>query len=214
MVMIVMGGIEYMTSEMGGEKQAGKDKIVHAVMGVVLALGSWLILNTINPKLLSVCLDLPKAEIVLEDEPHEAVGGKYCSNPSYNASSSWDGTPSTIPSDVTVNNGECTYVGQKNCTSLKGLNTSIVYSIKSTCPNCQLRITGGTECWLHSKVGSHKVNSSTIDLSSNSSLNTYITGNSSFPTYSSVFIKNGIKFLSEQSGQTGNTTGAHWHVSI
>ena len=35
-----------------------------------LALGAFLILNTINPQLLSACLDkLPKAEIVINEAP-------------------------------------------------------------------------------------------------------------------------------------------------
>ena len=55
-VMIVMGGIEYMTSELISSKQAGKDRILHAIFGLILALGAWTILNTINPKLLDSSL--------------------------------------------------------------------------------------------------------------------------------------------------------------
>jgi hypothetical protein len=68
MVMITMGGIEYMTSELISGKEAGKETITHAVLGLVIALGAYLILNTINPQLLNVCLDkLPKAEIIIKD---------------------------------------------------------------------------------------------------------------------------------------------------
>lgn len=55
-VMIVMGGIEYMTSELISSKAAGKDRIMHAIFGLILALGAWTILNTINPKLLDSSL--------------------------------------------------------------------------------------------------------------------------------------------------------------
>ena len=61
-VMIVLGGIEYMTSELPGNKENGKEKIRNAVFGLLLALGAWLILNTINPKLLKV--DLPETVVV------------------------------------------------------------------------------------------------------------------------------------------------------
>src|SRR3989344_3532828 len=69
MVMIVMGGIEYMTSDLISSKESGKDTIRNAILGLLIALGAYLILNTINPQLLSVCLDkLPMATIVIEPE--------------------------------------------------------------------------------------------------------------------------------------------------
>lgn len=48
-VMITLGGIEYMTSESIGGKASGKEKINQALIGLLLAIASWLILNTINP---------------------------------------------------------------------------------------------------------------------------------------------------------------------
>jgi hypothetical protein len=55
-IMIVMGGIEYMTSELPGLKSDGKEKIINAIFGLILALGAWMLLNTINPKLLDSSL--------------------------------------------------------------------------------------------------------------------------------------------------------------
>ena len=73
MVMIVMGGIEYMTSDLISSKEAGKDTIKNALLGLFIALGAYLILNTINPKLLSACLDnLPEAVIEIEEAPPTA----------------------------------------------------------------------------------------------------------------------------------------------
>ena len=51
-VMIVIGGMEYMTSELISSKQAGKERITHAILGLIIALGAYALLNTINPKLL------------------------------------------------------------------------------------------------------------------------------------------------------------------
>lgn len=62
-LMIVIGGIEYMTAEAISSKREGKERIQNAILGLLLALASWLILNTINPKLLDVCLKLPEAFI-------------------------------------------------------------------------------------------------------------------------------------------------------
>lgn len=51
-IMIVWGGVEIMLSESVFSKDAGKKKIQDAIWGLLLALVSWLILYTINPKIL------------------------------------------------------------------------------------------------------------------------------------------------------------------
>jgi hypothetical protein len=51
-IMIVMGGIEYMTSELISNKEHGKEKITHAILGLLLALGAYTLLYTINPDIL------------------------------------------------------------------------------------------------------------------------------------------------------------------
>ena len=62
-VMIVMGGIQYMTTELVSGKEDGKRRITNAVLGLLVALGAWLILYTINPNLLSTTLVIPKTQI-------------------------------------------------------------------------------------------------------------------------------------------------------
>lgn len=74
-LMIVIGGIEYMTSESISGKGAGKERIQNAILGLLIALASWLILETINPKLLDVCLkNLPQALVEIGPGP-EGIGG-------------------------------------------------------------------------------------------------------------------------------------------
>ncbi len=69
MVMIVIGGIGYMTSELVSSKENGKTQMTQAVLGLLIALGAWLILNEINPNLLNLCFDkLPKGTPVLQNE--------------------------------------------------------------------------------------------------------------------------------------------------
>lgn len=71
MVMIVMGGIQYMTSELPHMKEGGKERITNAVFGLILALGSYLLLSTINPDLLKTDLSSLKdvtVEVKLEPE--------------------------------------------------------------------------------------------------------------------------------------------------
>lgn len=75
MVMIVLGGMEYMTSELISSKEAGKEKIKNAIIGLLIALGAWLILNTINPTLLNVCLgDIPKVNLEVGGDSDAPIG--------------------------------------------------------------------------------------------------------------------------------------------
>jgi type IV secretory pathway VirB2 component (pilin) len=64
MIMIIMGGIQYMTTELISGKEEGKKKITQAVLGLILALGAVAILNTINPDLLDLSLGNMKAVTV------------------------------------------------------------------------------------------------------------------------------------------------------
>ncbi len=69
MIMIIMGGLEYMTSELISSKESGKQKITDAVLGLLLALSSWAILNTINPKLLETDVgSLTEVKVLIEIE--------------------------------------------------------------------------------------------------------------------------------------------------
>lgn len=53
-LMIVFGGIQWMMSDSFLAKGAGKEKIKNAILGLLLALSSYLILNTINPDLVNI----------------------------------------------------------------------------------------------------------------------------------------------------------------
>ena len=64
-IMILFGGIQYMTSELISSKEEGKERIEHAVLGLLLALGAWSILNTINPNLLKSDVNIPDANVTV-----------------------------------------------------------------------------------------------------------------------------------------------------
>lgn len=49
--MIVYGGVQYIFSEAINKKSEAKRHITDALLGLLLALTAWLILNSINPKL-------------------------------------------------------------------------------------------------------------------------------------------------------------------
>lgn len=78
-IMIVRGGITYLTSDSFGEKGNGKQYIMNAIVGLVLALGAWVILNTINPDLASdLNIAIPQVSISIGDadsfSPNAIVG--------------------------------------------------------------------------------------------------------------------------------------------
>ncbi len=57
--MITFYGIEYAISEAVGTKQQAIEGIQQAILGLMLALASWLILNTINPQLVNLQFNIP-----------------------------------------------------------------------------------------------------------------------------------------------------------
>ena len=61
-VMIIIGGVMYMTAEASGTKTDAKKKITNAIFGLILALSSYLLLNTIDS-------DLVKGELSLKPVP-------------------------------------------------------------------------------------------------------------------------------------------------
>ena len=56
-IMIMYGGVKYMTTEAFSGKSDAKEIITNALIGLLLAFASWIILNTINPNLLNIDID-------------------------------------------------------------------------------------------------------------------------------------------------------------
>ena len=57
--MIVIGGVQYTTSYGSSGKGEAKARILNAVLGLLLVLGAWVILYTINPDLVKLELNIP-----------------------------------------------------------------------------------------------------------------------------------------------------------
>lgn len=216
-IMIILGGIQYMGDESVFGKTEAKSKIFSAILGLLIALGAYALLNTINPDLTgSKGVNITTATIELDpeiygDQPHSPINGKYC-NGQYSVNQAWpdDSTERTAVKTAGINvknNAICSYVGQQNCTSLYGLDTSKVIAFKQTCGNdCSLIITGGTECWLHSNKTQHLPGNSIVDLGITNLLVNYVeNNNASVPSSMNfpVFTKNGIKFMKESN---------HYHI--
>ena len=52
-LMIAIGGIQYMSTDAVSGKTEGKERIQYAVMGLLLVLFSWILLKQINPEILN-----------------------------------------------------------------------------------------------------------------------------------------------------------------
>ncbi len=68
-LMVIWGGVEYMTTDAWGHKEEGKERIQSALFGLMLALGSYLIIATIDKSILDVDFNvLNRAENKLSAE--------------------------------------------------------------------------------------------------------------------------------------------------
>lgn len=99
-LMIIIGGIEYMSTVSVGEKEGAKNRITSALLGLLLALSSYVILRTLNPKLVDIGVTIPNAQLELEGDegPEESPV-----------------TPTDLPSvsGITVPTGTATELAKK-----------------------------------------------------------------------------------------------------
>lgn len=76
-IMLIIAGLEMMTASEGLRSDA-KQKIWGAVLGLLLAVGSYLILNTINPDLVKLKLNPPKVNVQGSGQQQPGSGAINC----------------------------------------------------------------------------------------------------------------------------------------
>ncbi len=76
-VMITLGGIQYMSTDAISGKSEGKEKITNALIGLFLAIGSWLILYTVNPRTLDFNLNISPIQTVTTNPTNSGVMRKF-----------------------------------------------------------------------------------------------------------------------------------------
>jgi hypothetical protein len=69
-VMIIIGGFQYISSDGFGKTSNAKEKIQNALLGLLLVIGSYSILYTLNPKLVNLNLSLQTQKIGGDFETH------------------------------------------------------------------------------------------------------------------------------------------------
>ena len=186
-IMLVIGGIMYMGDESIFGRTEAKKQMTNAILGLLIALGAWVLLNTINPDILkgTATIQTVTATISSPDIPQaQPAAGQTYPNTNYTTDAAWPSDQTTRTAlqqaGISVSGANCTTVGQKNCTSVYNLNTSLVLQLQQMCTaksiDCQLVITGGTEFWLHSANTKliHYPGGFTVDLQKTTGLSSLI----------------------------------------
>lgn len=206
----IIGGTQYVAASTNPSlKEGAKERLMGALIGLAIILTSYLLLNSINPKLVQFNLALePVTPKALTLFPPTAPGLFD------------DASVRSALTDlgIKVKDPTCTLVGQKNCTSVNGLGNnsfSGLGSLKRMCPDCEIVVTGGTEYWLHSSDTRHRPGNSVVDLRQNTKLNDTIKSGTSLGIQSKCSglgpaYKLGIGTYVDEPDSQGE--GRHWHV--
>lgn len=215
-VMIVISGFQYMSSDAIMGKTAGKERAKNAVIGLILIIVSWLILNEINPNLLNVSFDLEPA--VVQGQP----GGGSLGAPIKRGTIMTEAekiTSNAVRTALKIGNvdtyaGPCASGQVTGCVNFNGINTKTTQSVlalKKACgDSCVINITGGTED-AHSDGSAHYSGDALDFKLDSTSLNDYIVKNGGTPEQTSL----GPRYTLTVDGKTIYLLkeSDHWHMS-
>ncbi len=213
-IYIIVGGIQYMSTDAFQGKNEAKTRIQNAIFGLLLALGAWIILYSVNERLVSFDLNIQRVGPASTSTDPSAFGQPWGDDSSIRATLEAAG--------ITFNNNNCATIGQTGCTSVYGLNGSIINLLRrleQDCSNCTTEVTGGTEYWLHGNRTTNLANAGTehipggraVDLGLDSALTVFLrfqgqaTTASGCAPGSQKYVWNGATFVLE---------GNHWHVCM
>lgn len=97
-IMIVIGGIQYMGDESIFGKTEAKSSITRAILGLLIALGAYALLNTINPDLLKSNINIKQVSADITEAPILSDTGKTVPVGTKN---SFSGCPGGVSSTLT-----------------------------------------------------------------------------------------------------------------
>lgn len=221
---IVIGGFQYMSTDAIQGKSAGKERVKNAVLGLVLVIGAWLILYTINPKLLELNLEIKP---VITTAPNQALGELSTAGVPMTSDQIFASNAVRVLldlGDVSVYRDPCTNGQTTQCVNLNGLTsntTSGLLDLKDSCgASCSVVITGGTEGG-HA-AGSDHYKGTTVDIrSTDARLNEYIATHSGDPVQINIGQKYTVDigggktaYFTYESATEAGSTGTHWHVTF
>lgn len=231
-IMITFGGIRYATADAIGTKEDGRKHIENALWGLILVIGAYAILNTLNPNMLKFDFSTVSAPggIVNAVVPGST---QYSANPcckysggvlqGYTLSPEQIATDGALrntlgkasPNPVSVKNGPCKTGATTGCTNIVGLPSNAInglVALENQC-KCLVQVTGGTE----GGHVTHGPNKPQVDLTADQSLNAYLgisNPEAKSPRSGTTVNVGGAKYTYENTGDNGRASGAHWHVSF
>ncbi len=232
-VVFTWGALEYTASGIPGMKSNGRERMMYAIGGLVLALASWLILFTINPQLVNLNLSLDRIQRTPQGGLTTTQRPTTPSTPSQTGPGLGQGRYGPVPSNefevrgalnsagISINDdGVCqsgnlsgcrTYVGGLDQRHLNG-----VFDLRDDC-GCSFVITGAAEQGGHSANSRH-YSGQAIDIRQAGQINNYM--------------RNYINTNCSQTGTRGSNTfygceggggvgitriineGSHWHIEF
>lgn len=230
----IIGGTQYVAASTNPSlKEGAKERITGALIGLAIILSSYLLLNSINPKLVEF-------NLLLEPVVPKALKTYSYAIPISTATFRDDSATREAlmkESNIIINKSACTTVGQKNCTSVQNLNGRAFSGLRlldaKTCSRkngfgnstngCKLMVTGGTEYWEHKTHGDGTVETSTVvDIrmgDADGIVDNYIKKAPGKIAEVPCGLQNAPKY--QPDGPSGGTyvdepnssgTGRHWHV--
>ena len=211
-VMIIVGGIKYMSTDAFSGKNEAKGTIQNAIGGLLLALSAWIILNTINPNLVNINILLPPLAPSETGTGGGGGGGPLPGTPLTPAQVAEDAqirsTLSNHNPPILVNNPPCINGETTGCTNVVGLPQSAINALLalSTACGCTITITGGAE-------GGHLTHGpglARFDLRNDTSLRSFLAQfnpEAANPVEGTRVSRGGATYTFEASPP-------HWHVSV
>lgn len=110
---LIWGGVEYITTDSWTGKEEGKARIKNAIIGLLIIVMSWFILFTINPRLLTLDLNITSTPIQSTGGTLQPGGGGTCTD------------CTTLASGIKIKSGAGTTVKPDTATKLAQLNSKV-----------------------------------------------------------------------------------------
>ena len=212
-VMITFGGLTYMTSDAIQGKEDGRGMVTNALYGLILVIGAYAILYTINPQILNFQLSIPQPNV-----KYGSTSAIVFAPITADQVAATNANAAKLGPNIYTAHGTCQEGATTNCVTLDGLQNKTIDGITAlqTKCNCKIVITGGTEDG-HSTTGSHPTGNG-LDIQSDPQVIQSITGSTNPPTACVPFPVPGggtaiYEVAGSKCGGPVGSSGPHFHIS-
>ncbi len=204
-IMLIYAGIKYMSTDAFSGKDEAKGIIENAMWGLGLAIAAWLILYTINPKLVEINFNIPKQEIKVPDLGNwGGEGGAIpAQSPSLSQQEAYD----------KLTGGGIKIAGAPNLAGVKEIIVNEIINLKNSC-GCEVILTSATGGSHNPGTCSH-ANGYKVDLRSKDAGKTmtdYIKDTSKSGFTEIGYRSDGAKMYKSPSGALYGLESNHWDV--